>query len=348
VTRRCIRVKGINGRRAAAGVGATVVAGAAVAVAVETVDFVRGRRRVDQRWYDTLARGLERLDIGSTRLLEITPLVEWTADRDGLLTAPGVSYFVRTDELTLLFDAGLNPEGHDPAPLAHNAGVLGVPVEDVDAVFVSHAHGDHLGGVEGYRQSKVLLVENGVRLSRTVPLYCPVPLTGDRLTSVVCDRPRVIGPGVASTGAISTYQFHYGELPEHGLVVNVEGCGLVLVSGCGHPGLVRFLPLVEQVFGGPLYGFVGGLHLPVTDSRPGGYYGIPIQRVCCTGKPPWMLVTELDALREAAALRSRHVSLVALSPHDSCDWTMDYFERTFGAAFYRLEVGKTLRIAVES
>jgi 7,8-dihydropterin-6-yl-methyl-4-(beta-D-ribofuranosyl)aminobenzene 5'-phosphate synthase len=274
------------------------------------------------------------------------PLVELAARREDVRTGPGVSYYIHTDEMNLLFDAGVNPGQSDPSPLAHNAAVLGVPVDEVDAVFVSHAHSDHLGGIEGYRQSKVLLAEGGVHLARSVPLYCPIPLGGENLRPVVCDKPSVIAPGLATTGAIPTYLFHYGETLEHGLIVNVEGRGVVLISGCGHPGLARFLPLIEQVFEQPLYGFVGGLHLPVKDS-PLRWHGLPVQRLICTGKPPWSPPNELDAQEEAARLRSLHPSLVALSPHDSCDWTLDYFEQAFGSASHRLMVGETLRIAAE-
>lgn len=317
--------------------------GASVA-AWEAAAFLRGRRSVDERWYRTVAQAADRVeDLGATRWVEITPLVEWAAEREDLLTEAGVSYYVRTEERSILFDMGDNAACRFPSPLATNAALLDVPLQQVDAVFISHAHSDHLGGMEGEKQRRILLTDGGVHLARSVPAYCPVPLSGTGVTPVVCDQPRVIGPGLASTGAIPRYLFPEGELLEHGLVVRVEGHGLVLISGCGHPGLDRFLLRCEQVFGGPFGAFVGGLHLPVKDSRA-KRYGVPLQRLLCTGKPPWLLPSELDAARAATELQSRQVPVVALSPHDSCDWTLEYFHRRFGEGFHRLTVGRTLRI----
>jgi 7,8-dihydropterin-6-yl-methyl-4-(beta-D-ribofuranosyl)aminobenzene 5'-phosphate synthase len=46
-------------------------------------------------------------------------------------------------------------------------------------------------------------------------------------------------------------------------VINVRGFGLVLVSGCGHPGIERLLAVTERVLDVPIKAVVGGLHLPV-------------------------------------------------------------------------------------
>ena len=41
-------------------------------------------------------------------------------------------------------------------------------------------------------------------------------------------------------------------------------------------------------------------------------------------------------------LRRRHPQLVALSPHDSCDWSIEAFRRAFGGAYQDVQVGKEI------
>lgn len=53
---------------------------------------------------------------------------------------------------------------------------------------------------------------------------------------------------------------------ENVLYVNVEGKGIITVTGCGHPGIMNLLGFAKDRLAGPgLYGCYGGLHLSVFD-----------------------------------------------------------------------------------
>jgi 7,8-dihydropterin-6-yl-methyl-4-(beta-D-ribofuranosyl)aminobenzene 5'-phosphate synthase len=112
---------------------------------------------------------------------------------------------------------------------------------------------------------------------------------------------------------------------EQSLAVNVEGQGIVLVVGCGHPTLQRIVDRAEMLFDAPLYGLVGGLHYPVTASRE-IKFGLPLQRLLCTGKWPWDPINRQDVGTAIAYLQRRSPQLVALSAHDSCDWSLEAFQ----------------------
>ena len=43
-----------------------------------------------------------------------------------------------------------------------------------------------------------------------------------------------------------------------------------------------------------------------------------------------------------AYLQRRHPQLVALSPHDSCDWSIETFRRAFGTAYQEVQVGREI------
>lgn len=133
---------------------------------------------------------------------------------------------------------------------------------------------------------------------------------------------------------------------EQALVVNVAGAGLVLIVGCGHPGLARMVTFTEQVFKAPLFGLIGGLHFPVTQDRratgrfkPQKFFGNP--------NPPWRPITRGSVRRAIRFLQSRAPRLIAVSPHDSCDWTLAAFAAAFGDACQPLQVGHALQITPE-
>ncbi len=92
----------------------------------------------------------EPLEMPELENFELTVLVEQKADKD-FLGAPGVSYLIKTDLGSLLFDLGLGPE--NPA-LAHNAKKLGFKMDQVDALAISHLHPDHMGGFKAVRGKK--------------------------------------------------------------------------------------------------------------------------------------------------------------------------------------------------
>lgn len=85
-------------------------------------------------------------DLGTTKKLTLLPLLDWHAARPDLETDAGVSYLVETDDITVLFDTGNNTRDSDPAPLENNMETLGVSIDDINAVVISHAHFDHTGG----------------------------------------------------------------------------------------------------------------------------------------------------------------------------------------------------------
>jgi 7,8-dihydropterin-6-yl-methyl-4-(beta-D-ribofuranosyl)aminobenzene 5'-phosphate synthase len=104
---------------------------------------------------------------------------------------------------------------------------------------------------------------------------------------------------------------------EQTLAVNVQGQGIVLITGCGHPGLQAIVTRAEALFDQPVVGIVGGLH-----------YGSR---------------TAADLASELAFLRQRDIRLLALSPHDSLPDTILVFQQAYLQAYQPVEVGRTIR-----
>lgn len=300
--------------------------------------FHLGRRRADRVWAS--ARYPKLKDVGTVKRLTILPLIDWYTAREGLIVEAGVSYLVRADDATILFDVGYNTRSEHPSPLLRNMAALGVDVADVDALVISHAHEDHVGGISHMMQHTFALSGQPVDL-KGIPAYVPLPLSNPTAQVTVVDGPRVIAPGVASMGTIPRQMFFFGWTLEQSLAVNVEGKGIVLIVGCGHPTLQRIVDRAEMLFDEPVYGLVGGLHYPVTASRE-VKFGLPLQRLLCTGKWPWDPITRQDVEAAIAYLQRRNPQVVALSAHDSCDWSIEAFRQAFGEAYEDLLVGKEI------
>jgi 7,8-dihydropterin-6-yl-methyl-4-(beta-D-ribofuranosyl)aminobenzene 5'-phosphate synthase len=195
---------------------------------------------------------------------------------------------------------------------------LGVELGDIDALVISHNHPDHMGGDTWWLRSTFAIGNAQPDLAGKRVLM-PVELTYPGLQPEVVDGPNVIGRGIASMGTIA-----FVEPPplsmlapsgaEQVLAVNVDGVGVVVISGCGHPGLARMLDRAEALFDAPVAGFVGGLH--TTDA----------------------------AAADIALLKARQPRLVALSSHDSGPEVIDAFRQAFGTAYRELAVGEEIRV----
>jgi 7,8-dihydropterin-6-yl-methyl-4-(beta-D-ribofuranosyl)aminobenzene 5'-phosphate synthase len=309
-----------------------------------TSAFLRERRRVDQEWEkDRQPESLHPSTLralGTAKTLSILPLVEFYTAGDRLVGEPGVSYLVTVDGTKILFDTGRNAREEHPSPLLRNMETLGLSPADVDAVFISHCHLDHVGGIEEMRRRTFSLSARPVDLTGKTA-YVPTAMTHPSATVDVITGPRRLAEGVASTGPLARAIWLMGPVAEQALLVNVEGKGVVMIVGCGHPLLSRLVTRAQTVTGRPLYGVVGGLHFPVTGSR----VGKGGQNILGNGKLPWQRIRRSEAADAAGLLAELDVGLVALSGHDSCDWSIGAFEKALGGRCHTVRVGEKIVVA---
>jgi 7,8-dihydropterin-6-yl-methyl-4-(beta-D-ribofuranosyl)aminobenzene 5'-phosphate synthase len=160
-----------------------------------------------------------------------------------LRTGWGFSCLVQRDGTTLLFDTG-----GDGATLQNNLEGLGIDPADIDIIVLSHYHSDHTGGLDA-------VLDAGATSTIFVPASFPEDFK-DRLatrTSVVeVTGPAEIAEGFRTTGEMGS------SIVEQALVVDAS-TGLVLVTGCAHPGIVA---IVRSAAGaGDVDLVMGGFHL---------------------------------------------------------------------------------------
>jgi 7,8-dihydropterin-6-yl-methyl-4-(beta-D-ribofuranosyl)aminobenzene 5'-phosphate synthase len=264
------------------------------------------------------------LQIGETKTLEILPLYEQNG-QDGLESGHGVSYLIRTDSATILFDLGNNPEAASPSPLEQNMERLGISLDDMDAIVLSHFHADHVGG-QSWWAEKTFSPHGLTRPALgALPVYIPEAIAYPGGNLILAQAPARLAEGVATTGLITYAQpfpvwLAMPKGDEQALAVNLSGRGIVLITGCGHMGLATLLERAQAAFDAPVVGVVGGLH-----------YGNASSAAL---QPEIRQMGELDPV------------IVALSPHDSEPPVLDAFARAFPDSYQPIQVGTTITISI--
>lgn len=288
----------------------------------------------------------KRMDMGSVKSLSLLPLVEFYTDDDRLKTEAGVSYLIKADNTTILMDVGFNKKKAHPSPLLHNAAQLGVSLSAVDMIVISHLHPDHVGGMRDQKNKTFSLSQGRVDLPE-ISVYSPIPVAPSAFNPgpkpQVIKTPAVLAKGVASIGGIPRNLYLMGVTEEQSLAVHVEGKGMVLIIGCGHQTIEKIIERAKALFDAPIYGIIGGLHFPVGDGRimagP-----LNIQNIVGTDRPPWRPIDENDVALAISAIKTENPQVIALSPHDSSDWSLAQFRSAFNDRCLDLKVGKEIRI----
>lgn len=278
--------------------------------------------------------------VGTTHTLEILPLIDWHTSRTNLKREAGLSYLIQTDDTQILFDVGWNRKKEDPSPLLHNMQQLKVSLSDIDAIVISHNHSDHVGGSQWQRRKTFSLTNQQIRLGN-IKVYAPIPMSYPGLRVIHSKEPIVISSGVATIGVLQGYMFFTGEIQEQTLAVRVEGKGIVLIVGCGHPTLQKIVDRTKALFNEPIYGVIGGLHYPVPNA-PIKVLGMLPLRYFATEKPPWKPLTMEEVQGNIDLLLQEDVQAVGLSGHDSSEEVIERFRGVFGVRYREVTVGKEI------
>lgn len=134
-----------------------------------------------------------------------------------------------------------------------NAERMGIDFREILAVFISHWHGDHCGA----------LTELMPILKHPIPIYIPsenpsAELKIKELGGIpeLGTNPLRITQGCMSTGRLG------GGIAEHSVIINIKDKGLIVITGCAHPGLIEIVETSRQVSGvSRVYAVMGGFHV---------------------------------------------------------------------------------------
>jgi 7,8-dihydropterin-6-yl-methyl-4-(beta-D-ribofuranosyl)aminobenzene 5'-phosphate synthase len=192
---------------------------------------------------------------------------------------------------SVLFDAGGSPHG-----LVHNLDCLEIKPNEWSCIVLSHGHWDHVLGLIGLEErlgtmrlplvlhpdaflKRAIMLPNGTLesqsyLSRQGLADAGLALTETEQPSLILEGSILITGQVERTNDYETgWPAHFAErdgqmepdpliCDDQAIVANVKGKGLVVVSGCGHAGIVNMVTYAKALTGeSKVMAIMGGFHL---------------------------------------------------------------------------------------
>ncbi len=234
----------------------------------------------------------------SVKNVQISVLIEdsKSPDKPQLRNKHGLSYFIKVkigdNKVTVLMDTGPSPE-----TLLYNSDKIGVNLDEVDVIVLSHGHYDHTGGLYGFlkqMKKRVPVVGHPTVFEPKLSMMPHLRLIGAPITSsdietvggvpVFASDPVKIADGITTTGEvprISAFETVRGFWAVHdqrliedkmvddqSLIIDVADKGLVIVTGCAHAGIINTIKHAQKITGNSkLHAILGGFHLTITDDN---------------------------------------------------------------------------------
>ncbi len=166
---------------------------------------------------------------------------------NGLESGWGFSALVSFRDYKILFDAG-----GDGEKLLRNCRKLGIDLKEMCCVFLSHIHEDHTGGLWS------VLEKNPLRVYLPASFPPEFKSRAGKYGAVVeISDPTEILPGIHTTGEM-------GSIREQAILLKTS-TGLVVVTGCSHPGIVNIAKEAKKIDN--VYLLAGGFHLLGSNKR---------------------------------------------------------------------------------
>lgn len=235
--------------------------------------------------------------------LSIRIIYDNTSVQEGLEADWGFAALVSYRGRTMLFDSGTKPE-----LFLANLKKLNIDPGSITHAVISHEHMDHRGGIYAlYKLNPSIQVSF---LESFAPeAYEQASAAGMKPRRI--KGPAEILPGISTTGLVE------GSPDEQALVIDTAK-GLVILTGCSHPGVVRMVEAARRQYGGKhVRLLLGGFHL-LRDS-------------------------DTQISEKIAGLKSLNVASVAPT-HCSGDRAMALFRQAFGEQFRAAGAGQEFKL----
>ena len=229
------------------------------------------------------------ISIAQTSNAKVTILSTMVADYD-YLGEWGFAALIESDGNQILFDTGFRKN-----TVLENADSLGIDLSKVEHVFLSHNHTDHTGGLQTLRKKLMKKNSNALKyahvgegmfldrwsdgINRNKFKAQKQTLENLGIEFIYHNKSKEILPNIWTTGVVPRVYNEknwsgYREMtingktvednvPEDHSIAITTDKGLILVSGCGHAGVVNTMKHTVETFNKSydIYAAIGGFHL---------------------------------------------------------------------------------------
>ena len=163
------------------------------------------------------------------------------------ISGHGFSCLVQYKQKNVLFDTG-----SDSSILLHNMNRLHINPKSIDSIVLSHEHDDHINGMTGFLEQNNAVSVYVLKSFRS-NFKDKVHSLGANVVEV--EEPKGIFPGIYTTGELGN------DIKEQSLIIDTNK-GLVIITGCAHPGVIKIIrKAIEMIPRKKIYFVMGGLHL---------------------------------------------------------------------------------------
>ena len=221
--------------------------------------------------------------------------------REPLLAEHGLSFVIEvkadSEQHTIVMDFGISS-----VAMPHNLSALDIDITRAETFFISHGHHDHIGSVGpilGSLPEPVdVVVHPDALIGNRIHKFpdgkeIPIPtLRKEVIEKTGCPIVLVTSPKLLANGYVATLtdiprqtDFEKG-MPtayykeddklykddirdDQGLVIHIKDKGLVVITGCGHAGIINTILYAKEVTGvEEIFAVIGGFHLTGTMLEP--------------------------------------------------------------------------------
>lgn len=183
---------------------------------------------------------------GITSPVTVTVVYDNYVHTQGMTADWGYSIVIEGLDSTVLFDTGTKPE-----LFRSNFEKAGLDASAIDFLVISHEHYDHVGGIPAFVAMKTGI---NIIIPHSLPGGLKKKMVSYGLKPLLVDDAAMICRHLYSSG-----EFDY-PLAEQALVLDTKD-GLVVMTGCSHPGIVEMLREVRKTFNKDIRMVFGGFHL---------------------------------------------------------------------------------------